>query len=257
MAASQPEMESTVKRKLRKEFDRFLLRRLPAFNASKSAFYVQFRPDFDVDYGRFEPAQALREAWTREMERNNWGDLGRLYFLFLNVQRLRENNVEGDFAEVGVFKGNSAKVLHLLAPERRLWLFDTFAGFADDDAQRERSAVKRRDFGNTSLDRVRSFLGHSPRLEFVPGKFPETAARVPEKARFALVHLDCDLHAPTLAGLEFFYPRLSRAGLLVVHDYASGHWPGVAQAVDEFLADKPEKPVLIPDKSGSAALVKV
>ena len=81
--------------------------------------------------------------------------------------------------------------------------------------------------------------------------------RLPEDARFALVHLDCDLYAPTRAAMEFFYPRLTRGGLLVVHDYASGHWPGVVRAVDEFLADKPEKPVLIPDKSGSAALVKV
>lgn len=48
-------MESSFKKKLRKEFDRFLLRRLPAFNASRSAFYVQFRPDFDLAYGRFEP----------------------------------------------------------------------------------------------------------------------------------------------------------------------------------------------------------
>ena len=250
-------MESSFKKKLRKEIDRFVLRRLPAFNASRSAFYVQFRPDFDLAYGRFEPAQPLREAWTQAMERNNWGDLCRLHFLFLNVQRLREKSVEGDFAEVGVFKGNSAKVLHLLAPERRLWLFDTFEGFADGDVERERAVVKRRDFANTSLDRVRSFIGQSPRLEFVPGKFPETAARVPEDARFALVHLDCDLYAPTRAAMEFFYPRLTRGGLLVVHDYASGHWPGVVRAVDEFLADKPEKPVLIPDKSGSAVLVKV
>lgn len=58
------------------------------------------------------------------------------------------------------------------------------------------------------------------------------------------------------AGLEYFYPRISAGGLLIVHDYGSGLWPGVTFAVDQFLRDKPERLVSIPDKSGTAVIVK-
>jgi O-methyltransferase len=69
------------------------------------------------------------------------------------------------------------------------------------------------------------------------------------------VHIDCDLYWPAHAALEYFYPRMSQKGLIVVHDFASGRWPGVTRAVNEFFADKLENPVLIPDTSGSAAIV--
>jgi O-methyltransferase len=69
--------------------------------------------------------------------------------------------------------------------------------------------------------------------------------------RFATVHLDCDLYKPTAAGLAYFYPRFSVGGLLILRDYSSDHWSGCAQAIDAFLKDKPERPVLIPDKSGT------
>jgi len=68
------------------------------------------------------------------------------------------------------------------------------------------------------------------------------------------VHLDADLYDPTLSGLRFFYPRLSKRGILLVHDYNA--WPGARRAVDEFFSALPELPIPMPDKSGSALIVK-
>ena len=240
-----------------RKLNKFVLRRLRFFNRPGSAFYVQHRPDFDLAYGGFTPAETLQEAWAHGVEENNRGDHNRLYFLYLNVRRLEAEGVDGDFAEVGVYKGNSAKVVHLLAPQRRLWLFDTFEGFDDADVAADpRADVKRRDFADTSLPAVERFVGNSERVRFVQGRFPDTVAAVPQDARFALVHLDADLYEPIKAGLAFFYSRLSLGGLLIVHDYGSGHWPGARRAVDEFFADKPERPLLVPDKSGTVAFVK-
>jgi O-methyltransferase len=58
------------------------------------------------------------------------------------------------------------------------------------------------------------------------------------------------------AGLTFFYPRLPPGGLLILHDYSSGHRICACQAIDAFMAHKPERLVLMPDKSGSAILIK-
>jgi hypothetical protein len=49
----------------------------------------------------------------------------------------------------------------------------------------------------------------------------------------------------------------SAGGILVLHDYSSGHWQGAKTATDNFFSDKPEKPILMPDKSGSAIIRKV
>lgn len=245
-------------RKLAKKFHKFVLRRMARWNRPGRPFYVQYRPDFETASGRFAEAPALLEAWVHGMAENNWGDLARLYFFYENVGRLQREAVPGDFAELGVYKGCSAKVLRLLAPERRLWLFDTFAGFADADVERESlREVKRRDFSDTSLAAVSAFLGDSGQVQYVVGRFPDTARQVPADTRFALVHLDCDLEEPMRAGLAFFYPRLAPGGLLIMHDYGSGLWPGVTRAVDEFFRDKPERVISIPDKSGTAVIARL
>jgi O-methyltransferase len=62
---------------------------------------------------------------------------------------------------------------------------------------------------------------------------------------------------PTADALAFFYPRMSPGGFIVLHDYGSGAWPGIAQAADAFFKDKPEGIVRIPDKSGTAVVRRV
>lgn len=49
--------------------------------------------------------------------------------------------------------------------------------------------------------------------------------------RFALVCVDFDLFRPTLEALERFLPRLSPGGFILLHDYTSSQFPGVAKAV--------------------------
>ena len=43
-------------------------------------------------------------------------------------------------------------------------------------------------------------------------------------------------------------------GFVICDDYGSGNYPGSRRAMDEFFADKPEKPVELPQ--GQAFIVK-
>lgn len=225
-------------------------------NRTRSIFIRSYRPDFDYDLGGFDDFARFRDYWTRGNSINNLGDLARLYLLVLNAQQVLREAVPGDFAELGVYKGNSAKVLAEIARRegRHIYLFDTFAGFDPGEAQSLAPELKT-EFRDTSLDLVKAFVGEDC-VTYVPGKFPESlrSATLPE--RFALVHIDCDLYEPMKAGLEYFYPRVVPGGMFVLHDYGSGHWPGIGRAVDEFLADKPEHLVVMPDKSGTAVFRK-
>jgi O-methyltransferase len=55
-----------------------------------------------------------------------------------------------------------------------------------------------------------------------------------------------------MAGLQYFYPRMERGGFILVHDFNA--WLGARGAVMEFFSGKPELPIPMPDKSGSALI---
>jgi len=178
--------------------------------------------------------------------------------LVLLMRTLLEHKVPGAFAELGVYKGLTARLIHHYAPERTLHLFDTFEGFTPRSNEIELAKLGHtaRLFSDTSLEKVRQFIDGSPaKLHFHQGFFPDSIPPALSHETFAFVHLDADLYDPTLNGLQFFYPRVPPSGILVIHDYNA--WPGARRAVDEFFADKPELPLPMPDKSGSAVIVKL
>ena len=53
-------------------------------------------------------------------------------------EEINKNNVEGDIAELGVYRGEFSSVLNASFPERNLHMFDTFEGFNDADIEIER-----------------------------------------------------------------------------------------------------------------------
>lgn len=196
---------------------------------------------------------------SREVGELEPWDTTRRDMLVLLLRTILEKKVEGDFAEVGVYKGSTAKLFHHYAPEKVLHLFDTFEGFTAKGAQAELHetglSVAHSTFSDTSLDEVRLRIAPcNENVRFYKGLFPQSIPEGFGAQRFAFVHLDADLYEPIIKGLEFFYPLMEKNGMIVVHDYNA--WPGARRAVDEFFRDKPELPVPMPDKSGSALIVK-
>ena len=141
--------------------------------------------------------------------------------------------VPGDMAEVGVFRGGSARLICEAKRDKTLFLFDTFEGLPDvqsSDGRFEKGQYK------ASLEEVTKYLNGYPGVSTYKGLFPATSEPVRDK-RFCFVHLDVDIYSCTRAGLEFFYPRMSPGGVILIHDYLWGE--GVRKAVHEFIADKP------------------
>jgi hypothetical protein len=200
---------------------------------------------------------ALLEGWLHDNFAANAGDLVRFHALALNIKQLMAEAVPGDCAELGVFRGNSASIIAHYARQagKTTYLFDTFAGFARDELDASTQPHVVTAFDDTSLERVARLVG-TESVVFCQGYFPASIPPGLHDRRFCLVHIDCDLYAPARAALEFFYPRLHPGGMLILHDYANPHWPGIRQAADEFLAGRPERLVLLPDKAGSAMLRK-
>ena len=151
-----------------------------------------------------------------------------------------QKKIQGCIAEAGVFQGEFARIMNDAFPDRRLYLFDTFEGFDERDIVYERknhfSGSVKGHLSLTSVDMVLSKMKYRDNCVIKKGYFPDTAEGIDET--FTFVNLDMDLYKPTLEGLCFFWPRMAKGGIIVVHDYFSNGYEGVNTAVDEFIEKK-------------------
>ena len=150
----------------------------------------------------------------------------------------------GALAEVGVYRGGSAKFICAAKHAAPLHLFDTFSGMPPVNPATD-GAFREGEFNRTSVEHVRAYLAEFANVHLHPGIFPASAADLSATdLRFKFVHLDVDLYESTRSALAWFYPRMERGGIIVTHDYNDLTVPGVKRAFDEFFHAKPE--VVVP-----------
>lgn len=168
-------------------------------------------------------------------------DYVRLRTLGLCIEEIKCNNIGGCVAEAGVFRGFFASALNELLPDRKLYLYDTFEGFDERDIEAEASPEEIRKTSwfshintmSSAVDLIAEITARMPcskNVVFRKGYFPESALEDADK-QFCFVSLDMDIYKPTLAALEFFWPRLVSGGYIFLHD---GKFDGVQKAIREF-----------------------
>lgn len=200
--------------------------------------------------------EGLISAPLLKIERT-YRDKVRFYSIWLQIERIKRTAVKGAFAEVGVYKGETALMMHHMDDTRKLYLFDTFEGFDNRDLNSETNKDERyttTNFSDTNLVAVQELFKGNKNVFFFPGFFPETTKTVTEKT-FAFVHVDADLYQPTIAALKYFYPKLALGGVILIHDY-NHNWDGIKKAIDEFMVTIPESLIELTDWQGSAMIVK-
>ncbi|HIE64867.1 MAG: TylF/MycF/NovP-related O-methyltransferase [Nitrospira sp.] len=181
-------------------------------------------------------------------------DVVRFGSIALAIHRLQVDQIGGELAEAGVYKGELSKFITSLDTGRTLHLFDTFSGFPQQALDASEESDDR--FTDTSVEAVKREIGDCTNIIFHEGIFPDTAEPILNKT-FAFVMLDMDKYKPTLAGLEIFYPRMSPGGYIFIHDYNSPESEyGVSRAVNAFFKDKVEQIIELPDRGGSAVIRK-
>lgn len=155
------------------------------------------------------------------------------------------NEIEGAIAECGVYQGGTASVIYeLINPNKKLYLFDTFDNFAGA-GQNDPAWIHHLTFDVhpnlvTAFQEVTKWFEGQEKVIIKKGPAQETMLEFKDE-KFSLVHLDMDIYYPTLEALKFFYARMPKGGIIIIHDYLHQDLQGVKKAVDEFLSDKPEK----------------
>lgn len=158
-------------------------------------------------------------------------------------------HVGGDTAECGSFRGASSWFIleswrdDFEAGRRRHHIFDSFEGLSEpgdmDGSHWTKHSMSASE--QELLTNLESFPScFQIHKGWIPERFPDVQGQ-----SFAFVHIDVDIYQPTRDSIEFFYSHLNDGGILVCDDYGFKTCPGATLAVDEFLADKPEKMLLL------------
>ena len=201
-----------------------------------------------VDKEKIETVDYIINGYDEESDyRVNW--------LKDYAQYACQKNLPGSVAECGVFKGHFAKYINKFFRGKKLYLFDTFEGFREQDLSIElgmenesfNNSVFAKEigiFGDVNLDFVMDIMPYPDDCIIKKGYFPQSAVDVCDQ--FCFVNLDMDLYQPMLAGLEFFWNKMVSGGVLLLHDYFQPSLPGVAQAVADFESKSGRQHTKIP-----------
>lgn len=153
-----------------------------------------------------------------------------------NIQELVETviraGIPGDFVETGVWRGGASIFMRAIlraygVTDRRVWLFDSFAGLPPSNPEKyphdraiDLSGVPelavplhevRKNFERYGLldDQVR----------FVKGWFRDTLPNA-EVRRIAVLRLDGDLYESTMDALTALYARVVHGGFVIIDDHS-------------------------------------
>lgn len=196
---------------------------------------------------------------TREVIDLYTWDQVRRDMLVLLLRSILERKLQGDLVEVGVYRGLTAKMIHYYMPDRMLYLFDTFDILDERDLAAEKHATAmeydKNWFVDTNIEQVLKYIDKkNDNIIIYHGYFPDSIPEEFNRKKFAFVHIDVSLYKPTKDALNYFYEKMSVGGFIVLHDYNSN--ASVRRSTDDFMKNKIEVPIPMPDKSGSVLIVK-
>lgn len=145
--------------------------------------------------------------------------------------------VEGDFVELGVFKGHTtlflADYLDFAALPRTWRLYDTFAGIPADQMAAGWEAANADLYGGTyTYEEVAERFGAFPNIRVIQGRAPEILDTEPP-GRIAFLHVDLNNPAAEVAALERLFDRVSAGGVILLDDY------GWLKARAQYDAERP------------------
>ena len=146
------------------------------------------------------------------------------------AHRVNFNQVPGQSAEVGAYQCGGSWIIASILKARKHYVFDTFEGLPSKEISDDSAPG----LFSSSLSSCQNLLNPLGNCSIHKGLFEETSSAIADES-FAFVHLDCDIYATQLFGLQFFWPRLSVGGEIVIDDFCSPTWTGSERAFDEFV----------------------
>lgn len=174
------------------------------------------------------------------------------------AEEIHRKNVQGSVAEIGVSKGEFARKINFLFPDRNLYLFDTYEGLSEKDKAKAIElgwGEKQYALDETGVpfEEVLQDMPYREKCIVKKGYFPDTFDL---EDMFSFVSLDIDFYDTTKRGLEVIYPCLSKGGYIMVHDFNNLSYVECRNAVIDFCEENKVAYVPIPDAGGTVVITK-
>ncbi len=159
--------------------------------------------------------------------------------LYQMLRSVVENNVPGDIAEFGSYRGHSgwliARSLKALGSQKQLYMFDTFEEFPIEPLGIDQFWSQTH---KVNFDQVKAKLAPFNNVTLVKGDFTETLANS-GVGRLALAYIDCDSYRATRFLFDALLPeRVSSGAVVICEDYGHPALLGNRLAVHESLDTK-------------------
>ncbi|MDC1174977.1 macrocin O-methyltransferase [Bacteriovoracaceae bacterium] len=189
-------------------------------------------------------------------------DLSRFLYKYELFKKVID--VHGSIVECGVHMGGGtyafANLSSILEPynyQRKIFGFDTYAGFPSVDAKdlttQKGSEVAKVGAFNVEGDILADLatcnelynmnrpIGHMNKVSFIKGDVGET---IPQFLKdnpqliISLLYLDFDIYKPTQVALEALIDRVPKGGIIAFDELNNEDWPGETEAVHEVVGLK-------------------
>lgn len=172
------------------------------------------------------------------------------------IEIARRQLVEpGDFVEMGCYKGDTSLCLAEVLAEagkgaeelraaKKLWIYDSFEGLPEKQQQDESVLGKEFKGGElfvTKREVKERFLRAGLKLPQIKKAWFSELGAEDLPSEIALAFLDGDFYESIKESLNLVADKMSKNGIIMVHDYYNPALPGVKKAVDEWLSGKNQK----------------
>lgn len=154
------------------------------------------------------------------------------------LKHVTKNNIQGDIAEFGSFRGHSGylitETLRQLGVEKRILLFDMFAEFPPEGLGVDYFW----DEHKVNYEEVKNKFSNFKNVELVKGDFTQTILNFPE-SKFSFIYMDCDSYRATKFLVDhLFEKQLNVGGMIVFEDYGHPALLGNRLAVHECFDNR-------------------
>jgi O-methyltransferase len=194
----------------------------------------------------------------------------KMFHVLRELEHVLRDGVPGDVVELGCFEGGTTMMMRRLLDtlddrNRALHVYDSWEGVPAPVTQ-DVPMVDAQPF-------ERGFC--ATRREVFDRNFQQSALRLPRvhsgwfsqipdedyPRPIAFAFFDGDMYSSIMDSFRKVYSKLSKGARVVIDDYDWERTPGVKKACEDFLWDKPEREVLLPNYygpgiGGGALLVK-
>lgn len=166
--------------------------------------------------------------------------LKRMNNLHESLDYVRENNIQGDFIETGVWRGGASifakKYFDLYGMNRKVFVADSFKGLPPPQVQEDAGDPHHTiDFLRVSLADVQNNFKLYGALDenviFLEGWFEDTLPNNDSIRELSVLRMDGDMYKSTMDVFDSCYHKVVKGGRVIIDDYCI---PNCKNAVHKF-----------------------